>query len=69
VSSAKGGGSGAAADIAVTYALLPARGSGGISLGRAEQAYQTRTTGRDGYQRTPQTCRATREWLAEAPGR
>jgi glutathione S-transferase len=57
-----------AADISVTYALLLARRSGGVTLGEAEQAYVARTCGRAAYQGALQTCRATRTWLAEAGG-
>ena len=44
-----------AADISVTYALLFARKSGGITLGEAEQAYIARTSGREAYKRAMET--------------
>jgi glutathione S-transferase len=53
-----------AADISVTYALLLARRAGGINLGAAEEAYMSRTTGRDGFNRAMDTCQATK---ASAP--
>ena len=40
-----------AADISVTYALELGQRTCGLALGDAEQAYLTRTTGRDAYKR------------------
>jgi glutathione S-transferase len=58
-----------AADISVTYALQFARRGGGIALGEAEQAYITRTSGREAYKRAMETCQATKAWwTAEAAG-
>ena len=58
-----------AADISVTYALQFARRGGGIALGKAEQAYITRTSGREAYKRAMETCQATKAWLtAEGAG-
>ncbi|HEV2362615.1 MAG TPA: glutathione S-transferase family protein [Caulobacteraceae bacterium] len=57
-----------AADISVIYALNLARAFGGVVLGEPEQAYLVRTSGREGYKRAMETCRATaRSWAAEAP--
>jgi glutathione S-transferase len=53
-----------AADISVTYALVLARRSGGVVLGEAEEAYVARTTGREAYRRTLETCQDTKAWLA-----
>jgi glutathione S-transferase len=58
-----------AADISVTYALQLAQRTGSAVLGEAEQAYVTRTSGRDAYTRAMQTCQATKAWAAEASGR
>src|SRR5450755_1112313 len=53
-----------AADISVTYALeLPQR-AGGVVLGEAEQAYVSRTSGREAYKRAMETCQATKAWAA-----
>jgi glutathione S-transferase len=58
-----------AADISVSYALQFARRSGGITLGEAERAYVARTSGREGYKRAMETCRATKAWwTAEGAG-
>ena len=58
-----------AADISVTYALQFARRGGGIALGEAEQAYITRTSGREAYKRAMETCQATKAWwTAEGAG-
>jgi glutathione S-transferase len=51
----------AAADIAVTYALLLVRRAGGVTLGGTE-AYMARTIGRESYKRTMETCQSTRAW-------
>jgi glutathione S-transferase len=56
-----------AADISVTYALQLARRAGGVALGEAEQAYITRASGREAYERAMETCHSRRAWLAEAP--
>ena len=58
-----------AADISVTYALELAQRTGVFALGEAEQAYVTRTSGRQGYKRAMETCHATRAWAAEAASR
>jgi glutathione S-transferase len=55
-----------AADISVTYALQFARRGGGIALGEAEQAYITRTSGREAYKRAMETCQATKAWWTAA---
>ena len=58
-----------AADISVTYALQFARRGGGIALGETEQAYITRTSGREAYKRAMETCQATKTWwTAEGAG-
>jgi glutathione S-transferase len=54
-----------AADISVTYALELARRNVGFPLGPLEAAYVARTRARPAYQRTMQTCHATREWAAK----
>jgi glutathione S-transferase len=53
-----------AADISVTYALELARRFGGIPLGKAEQAYMARTSGREAYERAMDACKGRRAWLA-----
>ena len=58
-----------AADISVTYALEMAQRNVGFGLGDLERAYVARTTGRDAYGRTMETCHATRAWAAEAARR
>jgi len=58
-----------AADISVTYALQLAQRNVGFPLGEAELAYVARTSGRDGYKRTMETCHATRGWVASLAGR
>ncbi len=58
-----------AADISVTYALELAQRNVGYILGEAEQAYVTRTTGRDAYRRAMDSCQATKAWAAEVAGR
>ena len=58
-----------AADISVTYALELGQKSGAAALGKAEQAYVKRTSGREGYKRAMETCQATRTWAAEAASR
>jgi glutathione S-transferase len=58
-----------AADISVTYALELARRSGGVTLGEAEQAYVSRTSGREAYQRAMETCQGTKAWAAASAGR
>ena len=55
-----------AADISVTYALELAQRSGAAALGKAEQAYIARTSGREAYKRAMETCQATKAWAAEA---
>lgn len=55
-----------AADISVTYALEFAQRSGAAALGKAEQAYVARTSGREAYKRTMEICQATKAWAAEA---
>ena len=57
-----------AADISVTYALTLARRAGGVTLGKAEQAYMARTTGREAYKRALETCQGTKAWLAAELG-
>jgi glutathione S-transferase len=57
-----------AADISVTYALLLARRSAAVDLGKVEQAYMVRTSGREAYKRALQTCQSTKAWLARAFG-
>ena len=54
-----------AADISVTYALEFAQRSGGVALGKAEQAYLARTRGREAYKRAMETCQATKAWAAK----
>jgi len=54
-----------AADISVTYALELARRNVGFALGPLETAYVARTRARAAYERTMQTCHATREWAAK----
>ena len=49
-----------AADISVTYALELAQRTVGFTLGEAEQAYVERTSGREAYKRTMETCEATK---------
>jgi glutathione S-transferase len=56
-----------AADISVVYALRLANKGAGIPLSEAEQAYMTRTTGRDAHQRAMEICQATKGWLASVP--
>lgn len=51
-----------AADISVTYALEFARRTIGFAFGEAERDYVARMTGRDGYQRAMDSCRATKAW-------
>ncbi len=58
-----------AADISVTYALEMAQRNIGMVLGEMELAYVARTTGRDGYRRTMETCRGTKAWAAESKAR
>jgi glutathione S-transferase len=55
-----------AADISVTYALEFAQRTGAATLGKAEQAYVDRTSGREGYKRAMNICQATKAWAAEA---
>jgi glutathione S-transferase len=55
-----------AADISVTYALEFAQRSGAAALGKAEQAYVARTSGRDAYKRAMEICQATKAWAAKA---
>jgi glutathione S-transferase len=50
-----------AADISVSYALLLSKRAGGIALDEAVKAYLARTTARDAYKRTLDTCTATRD--------
>jgi glutathione S-transferase len=57
-----------AADISVTYALTLAQRAAGVTLGETEQAYMTRTTGRDAYKRGLETCQGTKAWLAREAG-
>jgi glutathione S-transferase len=57
-----------AADISVTYALLLARRSAAVDLGKVEQAYMLRTSGREAYKRALQTCQSTKAWLDRASG-
>jgi glutathione S-transferase len=57
-----------AADISVTYALILARRSGGVTLGEAEEAYVARTTDRAAYKRMLETSQGTKTWLASQPG-
>jgi glutathione S-transferase len=58
-----------AADISVSYALMLAQRAGGVVLGEVEQAYMTRTNGREAYKRALETCQATKAWLARETGR
>ncbi|MCY1004586.1 glutathione S-transferase family protein [Nannocystis pusilla] len=58
-----------AADISVTYALEFAQRTGAAALGEAEQAYVTRTSGREAYKRAMDVCQATKAWAAEASAR
>jgi glutathione S-transferase len=55
-----------AADISVTYALELAQRNVRYTLGAAEAAYVARTTARDAYKRTMETCQATKAWAARA---
>jgi glutathione S-transferase len=55
-----------AADISVTYALEFAQRSGAAALGKAEQAYVARTSGREAYKRAMEIGQATKAWAAEA---
>lgn len=55
-----------AADISVTYALQFAQRAAGYVLAETERAYIARTTGRDGYRRAMETCRATKAWAEAA---
>jgi glutathione S-transferase len=55
-----------AADTSVTYALEFAQRSGAAALGKAEQAYVARTSGREAYKRAMEICQATKAWAAEA---
>ena len=55
-----------AADISVSYALQLAQRNVGFRLGEAELQYLARITAREAYQRTMETCHATRAWNAEA---
>jgi glutathione S-transferase len=57
-----------AADISVTYALEFAQRTGAAAVGKAEQAYIARTSGREAYKRAMETCHATRAWAAESLG-
>jgi glutathione S-transferase len=54
------------ADISVTYALEIAHRSGAAALGKPEQAYVARTSGRDAYKRAMEVCQATKAWADEA---
>ena len=56
-----------AADISVTYALLLAQRSGGVTLGEVEQSYLVRIKEREGYKRALETCQSTKAWLAKMP--
>jgi glutathione S-transferase len=56
-----------AADISVTYALMLARRNAGVILGPAEDAYVTRTTARDAFQRAMEMCPATKALYTGAP--
>ena len=58
-----------AADISVTYALELARRTDAATLGEAEHAYLTRTSGRAAYKRAMETCQATKAWAAKALAR
>ncbi|HEY6926431.1 MAG TPA: glutathione S-transferase family protein [Steroidobacteraceae bacterium] len=60
------GGTFTAADISVIYALEVAQRNVGYPLGPLETAYVARARARPAYQRTMQTCHATREWAAKA---
>jgi glutathione S-transferase len=59
------GGTFTAADISVTYALEFAQRSGAAALGKAEQEYLARTSGRESYKRAMEICQATKAWAAE----
>jgi glutathione S-transferase len=51
-----------AADISVTYALEFVQRSGVASLGKSEQDYVARTSGRKAYEQAMKTCQATKAW-------
>jgi glutathione S-transferase len=55
-----------AADISVTYALEFAQRTGAATLGKLEEAYVARTSGREAYRRAMDVCRATKAWAADA---
>src|SRR5436190_9696936 len=55
-----------AADISVTYALEFAQRTDAASLGKAEQAYVSRTSGREAYKRAMDVCHDTKAWAADA---
>jgi glutathione S-transferase len=55
-----------AADISVTYALEFAQRTGAAELGKTEQAYVDRATGRDAYKRAMDVCKDTRAWAEGA---
>ena len=55
-----------AADISVTYALELAERTRAVTLGKTEQAYVDRTSGREAYKRAMEVCQATKVWAAEA---
>jgi glutathione S-transferase len=55
-----------AADISVIYALELARRNVGYPLGPLETDYVARARARAAYQRTIETCHATRVWAAKA---
>jgi len=56
-----------AADISVTYTLNLAGRRGGVMLGETEKEYMARATGRDGYKRALEACRATKGFYASVP--
>jgi glutathione S-transferase len=58
-----------AADISVIYALELAVRNVGYPLGASETAYVARARTRTAYQRTMETCHATRRWAARTENR
>ena len=55
-----------AADSSVAYAVELAQRNVRFPFGAAELAYLARTSGRDAYKRTMDTCQATKAWAARA---
>ena len=50
----------------MTYALEFAQRTGAVDLGKTEQAYVDRTTGRHAYKRAMDVCKDTKESAPEA---